>query len=129
MDDSHIPIVAPRLYAPNYYNRKEFLVLLLDVVLAKYIFWDFDIGWASSMYDANLWDRTAIGQYREADKLSPYILVGDTAYLCCPWMLAPFKATKTAFRERSTIGTLPKVQHSCVSNEHYECSKVDGESF
>ena len=61
---------------------------------AKCLFWDFDIGWAGSMHDANLWGRTAIGQYCEADKLWPYTLVGDAAYPCHPWMLAHFKGHK-----------------------------------
>ena len=95
VDGSHIPIVAPRLHAPDYYNRKGFhSVLLQGVVSAKCLFWDFDIGWAGSMHDANLWGRSAIGQYCEAGKLAPYALVGDAAYPCRPWMLAPFKGHK-----------------------------------
>ena len=95
VDGSHIPIVAPRLHAPDYYNRKGFhSVLLQGVVSAKCLFWDFDIGWAGSMHDANLWGRSAIGQYCEAGKLAPYALVGDVAYPCRPWMLAPFKGHK-----------------------------------
>ena len=95
VDGSHIPIVAPRLHAPDYYNRKGFhSILLQGVVSAKCLFWDFDIGWAGSMHDANLWSRTAIGQYCEDGKLHPYTLVGDAAYPCRPWMLAPFKGHK-----------------------------------
>ena len=95
VDGSHIPIVAPRLPSPDYYNRKGFhSILLQGVVSAKCLFWDFDIGWTSLMHDANLWARTAIGQYCEAGKLWPYTLVGDVAYPCRPWMLAPFKGHK-----------------------------------
>ena len=55
VDGSHIPIVAPKLHAPDYYNCKGFhSVLLQGVVSAKCLFWDFDIGWAGSMHDANL---------------------------------------------------------------------------
>ena len=64
------------------------------MVSSKYIFWDFDIGWAGSMHDANLWGRTEIGMFCEAGKLSPYMLVGDAAYPCRPWMLSPFKGHK-----------------------------------
>ena len=46
------------------------------------------------MHDANLWARTKIGQFCEASKLHPYALVGDATYLCCLWMLAPFKGHK-----------------------------------
>ena len=95
VDGSHIPIVAPQLHAADYYNRKGFhSILLQGVVSAKCLFWDFDIGWAGSMHDANLWGRTEIGQYCEAGKLAPYTLVGDAAYPCRPWMLAPFRGSK-----------------------------------
>ena len=46
------------------------------------------------MHDANLWARTHIGNFCEAGRLSPYVLVGDMAYPCRPWMLAPFKGHK-----------------------------------
>jgi hypothetical protein len=95
VDGSHIPIVAPRLHTADYYNRKGFhSVLLQGVVSSKCIFWDFDIGWAGSMHDANLWARSDIGQFCEVGRLSPYALVGDAAYPCRPWMLTPYKGHK-----------------------------------
>ena len=95
VDGSHIPIVAPRFHAADYYNRKGFhSILLQGVVSSKCLFWDFDIGWAGSLHDANLWGRTAIGQFCEAGKLSPFALVGDAAYPCRPWMLAPYRGHK-----------------------------------
>ena len=95
VDGSHIPIVAPRLHAADYYNRKGFhSILLQGVVSSKCMFWNFDIGWAGSMHDANLWEKTAIGQFCEAELLAPYALVGDAAYPCRPWMLAPFRGYK-----------------------------------
>ena len=61
---------------------------------SKCLFWDFDIGWAGSLHDANMWGRTAIGQFCKAGKFSPFALVGDAAYPCRPWMLAPYKGHK-----------------------------------
>ena len=95
VDGSHIPIVAPQLHAADYYNHKGFhSILLQGVVSSKCVFWDFDIGWAGSMHDANLWARSDIGRFCEDGKLSPYALVGDAAYPCRPWMLSPFKGHK-----------------------------------
>ena len=95
VDGSHISIIASRLYAADYYNRKEIhLIVLQGVVSRKCIFWDFNIGWAGSMYDANLWGQTEIEQFCEAGNLSPYVLVGDDAYSCRLWMLAPFMGHK-----------------------------------
>jgi hypothetical protein len=85
VDGSHIPVVAPRLHAADYYNRKGFYsVLLQGVVTSKCIFWVFDIGWAGSMHDANLWTRLDIEKFCEAGKLTPYALMGDAAYPCRP---------------------------------------------
>ena len=85
VNGSHIPIVALRLHAPDYYNRKGFnLIFLQGMMSAKCLFWDFNIGWAGLMHDANLWGRTAIGHYCEVGKLSPYVLIGDAAYPCRP---------------------------------------------
>lgn len=45
VDGSYIPIVVPRLHAPDYYNRKEFhSIILQGVVSAKCLFWNFNIG-------------------------------------------------------------------------------------
>ena len=64
VDGSHISIVAPKLHAADYYNRKGFHSALLQAVVSnKCIFGDFDIRWAGSLHDANLWARSDIGQY------------------------------------------------------------------
>ena len=51
VDGSHIPILAPRLHAGDYYNRKGFhSILLQGVVSSKCIFWDFLylMGWVDA---------------------------------------------------------------------------------
>lgn len=64
------------------------------MVFSKCFFWDFDIYWAWSMHDVNLWARTDIGQYCEARRPFSYALVGNVAYPCRPWMLAPYNGHK-----------------------------------
>ena len=67
------------------------------------------------MHDANLWGRTAIGQYCDADKLSPYTLVGNAAYPYRPWMLKPFKGHKDGFtREEYHWNFVQSSTHMCV---------------
>ena len=42
VDGSHIPIVAPRIHAADYFNRKGFhSILLQDVLSNKWFFWEF----------------------------------------------------------------------------------------
>jgi hypothetical protein len=94
-DGSHIPIIAPRQYMSDYYNRKGFHSILLQaVVSSKCLFRASDIGWAGSMHDANLWARSDNGQFCKAGRLQPYALLSDAAYSCKPWMLAPLKGLK-----------------------------------
>jgi hypothetical protein len=82
VNGSHIPIVAPSIYAPDYYNCKGFhSVLLQGVVTSKCIFKDYDIDWVRSMHDSNLWSWTRIGPFCEEGRLAPYALVGDATYL------------------------------------------------
>ena len=110
INGSHIPIVASQLHAPDYYNRKGFhSILLQGVVSAKCLFWDFDIGWAGSMHDANFWGRTTIGQYCEAGKLHPYALVGDAAYPCRPLDVSSFqRPQKWSFTRGIPLELCPK---------------------
>ena len=116
VDGSHIPIVAPHLHAANYYNRKGFhSILLQGVVSSKCLFWDFDIGWAGSMHDANLWARTEFGKFCEDGTLSPYAVVGDAAYPCRPWMLAPFRGHRDGLtREEYNWNYVQSSTRMCV---------------
>ena len=116
VDGSHIPIVAPHLYAADYYNRKDFhSVLLQGVVSSKCLFWDYDIGWAGSMHDANLWARTEIRKFCEEGRLSQYALVGDAAYSCRPWMLASFRGHRDGLtREEYNWNYVQSSTRMCV---------------
>lgn len=116
MDCSHTLIVAPRLHATDYYNRKGFhFILLQDVVSSKCLFWNFDIGCVRSMHDADQWGRTAIGQFCEVGKLAPYALVGDAAYPCCDWMLYAFRGHKDELtREEYRLNFVQSSTRMCI---------------
>ena len=116
VDGSHISIVAPRLHAADYYNRKCFhFILLQGVISSRYLFWEFDIGWAGSMCDTNLWARSDIRKFCEDERFSPYALVGDAAYLCRPWMLALDKGHKDGLtREEYNWNFVQSSTRMCV---------------
>ena len=63
-------------------------------MISQSIFWNYNIGWARSMHDANLWIYFAIRRYCEAGRLSPYALIGDVAYPSWLWMLSPYRGHK-----------------------------------
>ena len=115
-DGSLIPIVAPRFHAADYYNRKGFhSILLQGVVSSKCMFWDFDIGRAGSSHDANLWGRTTGSQFCKVGKLSPFALVGDAAYPCRPWMLAPYMGHKDGLtREKYHLNFVQSSTCMCI---------------
>jgi len=63
IDGSHIPIIAPKVDSTSYYCRIFFnLILLQGVVDAQYKFWNYDFGWAGSIYDWTLFQKSEIGK-------------------------------------------------------------------
>jgi hypothetical protein len=116
VDRSHIPIIAPRLHEADYYNRKGFHSIMLRVLYPTNVCFEISTkARAESIHDVNLWAKTDIGHYSEADKLSPYALVGDTAYSCRPWMLAPFKGHKDRlYQEEYHWNFVQSLTHMCI---------------
>ena len=92
IDGSHIPIVAPGKYAPEYYCRKGFYsVILQGVVDAQCKFWDFDFGWPRSCHDWSVFQRSTLGIEVMKNKYLPYKLIGDAAYPMRPCFLLRLK--------------------------------------
>ena len=55
MGRSHIPIAAPELNHTDYYNRKGWYLMLVQVVVDHdYLFRDICVGWAGSVHDARV---------------------------------------------------------------------------
>ncbi|MCO5576058.1 hypothetical protein L7F22_029865 [Adiantum nelumboides] len=95
VDGSHVPIIAPRAHQKDYFNRKVFHSIILQMtVAANCVVWDYDIGWTGSMNDWNVFQRNQLGQRCASSALSKYCLLGDCAYLARVWMLPPFKGSK-----------------------------------
>ncbi|MCO5576370.1 hypothetical protein L7F22_030180 [Adiantum nelumboides] len=95
IDGSHIPIIAPRDNHVDYFNRKGFHSILLQLtVAANCSIWNYDVGWAGSGHDSLNFSRSDIGQACARDELGNYCLVGDYAYPARPYMLVPFKGCK-----------------------------------
>lgn len=52
IDGSHIPIIAPRDNHVDYFNRKGFHSILLQLtVAANCSVWNYDVGWAGSTHE------------------------------------------------------------------------------
>ena len=60
-------------------------------------FWDYDIGWCSSIHNYNLFSKSSIGKYCFEGKLNRYALLDDAAYQPRPWILTPYLGSKDGF--------------------------------
>jgi hypothetical protein len=95
IDGSHIPIISPREWPADYYNRKGFhSILLQGVVDADYKFWHFDIGRPGCMHDYKMFSLSDLHKRMERGELGQYALLGDAAYQPRLNMLTPFMGTK-----------------------------------
>ncbi|MCO5606982.1 hypothetical protein L7F22_061173 [Adiantum nelumboides] len=71
VDGSHIPIIAPRAHHEDYFNRKGFHSIILQMtVTSNCVIWDYDIGWARSLHDWNVFQRSELGQRLVCELLS-----------------------------------------------------------
>jgi len=99
IDGSHIPIIAPSIDLALYYCRKGFYsVLLQGVVYSQCKFWDF--GWAGSIHDWVLFQKSEIGKRTMSGTFLPYKLIGNAAYPLRPWFYSPFKGEKTGLSRK-----------------------------
>jgi hypothetical protein len=87
-------MLAPVIGGKEYYYHKSFYSALLQgIVNANYIFWDYEFGWAESLYDWTIFQQTKIGRACMEGKFLLYKLIGDAAYPIRPWMYCPFKGS------------------------------------
>jgi hypothetical protein len=92
IDGLHIHDLAPMIGGEDYYYRKSFhLAILQGIVDVNCKFWDFEFGWAGSLYDWSVFQVTKVGRAFMEGKYMPYKLIGDAAYPVRPWMYCPFK--------------------------------------
>ena len=102
IDGSHIPIVAPELFARDYHNRKGFHSIILQAVVdGKGLFWDVCVGFPGSVHDArvlkqsHLWDISEGQMFKQnistisGRDIGQYI-IGDPAYPMKTWLMKSF---------------------------------------
>jgi hypothetical protein len=95
IDGSHIPIIAPNTNPTLHYCRKGFsLVLHQGEVDCQCKFWDYNFGWAGSICDWSLFQKSKIGKRTMNGEFLPNKLIKDAAYPMCLWFYLPFKGEK-----------------------------------
>ena len=105
IDGSHIPIVSPKYYPADYYNRKGWhSVLLQGTVNHLGQFIDINVGWPGRVHDARVFSNSNIFKLGQTGKLLPdrakrlgsssqkvpLCILGDPAYPLLPWVMKAF---------------------------------------
>ncbi|XP_064629252.1 uncharacterized protein LOC135488546 [Lineus longissimus] len=103
IDGTHIPIMAPKRYKPDYYNRKSYHSYNVQAYVDDcYRSRDVVAGWPGSVHDARVLGESNLFDLREAGRLFPgvsknvngvnlaLVILGDPAYPLLPWLMKPF---------------------------------------
>lgn len=103
IDGSYIPIIAPKEYHCDCFNRKGWhSIILQGVVDGKGLFWSVYAGMTGSMHDARVLRLSTLWELVERGSLYPaytrnisginagYYVLGDSAYPLQNWLLKPF---------------------------------------
>ena len=90
VDTSHVPVRRPRVRGIDYYNRKEFYSIILQLIVREDLrITDVYVGWPGKVHDARVFLNSPF--YQEAEsKCGDGHILGDSAYPNLPFLMRPF---------------------------------------
>ena len=105
IDGTHIPITPEQDNRNDYYNRKGFYSIILQIVADyKFMINDICIGWPGKVHDARVLRNSQIFQQAQNNTLLPtdtteeidghevpLLILGDGAYPLLPWLITPYR--------------------------------------
>ena len=111
----HIPIIRPVESASDYYNRKGYYSVIMQVLVDfRRHFMDVNIGWPGKVHDARVFANSSL--YNKCMKGTfvpkrpkiiegvevPLLILGDPAYPLLPWLMKPYiENSSITSRERN----------------------------
>ncbi|GMI83915.1 hypothetical protein like AT4G29780 [Hibiscus trionum] len=117
---THLPIIAPKVNAAAYYNKKHtertqrnsYSITLQGIVDRSGVFSDVCIGWPGSMSDEQILEKSAFYQSARNGHLKNIWVVGSRGYPLMDWVMVPYSHqnltwAQHAFNEK--IGEIEKV--------------------
>ncbi|KAJ8928588.1 hypothetical protein NQ314_018835 [Rhamnusium bicolor] len=91
VDGCHIPIKKPVTHGTDYFNRKHFYSVVLQVICkSNLLFSDVDVRWPGSVHDARVFRTSENYPFDSALCEPDYYILGDAAYPCKNWVMTPY---------------------------------------
>ncbi|KAK2550521.1 Protein ANTAGONIST OF LIKE HETEROCHROMATIN PROTEIN 1 [Acropora cervicornis] len=129
VDDTHVPIKAPKTNHEDYFNHKHFYSYILQgVVGSTGLFLSVSTGYPGSLHDARVLRLSQIFDAAENDLILTEttvdvngtivrpLIVGGSAYPLKPWPLCPFKDKGALSREQKKFNK--ELSKARIVSEH-----------
>jgi len=112
MYTTHVPIIAPKVNGPAYFNKRHternqktsYSITVQGVVDSNGVFTDVCIGWPGSMSDDKILEKSALSQRANRGLLKDVWIVGNSGYPLMDWVLVPYAQqnlwTQRVFNEK-----------------------------
>ena len=97
---------APRKLPPNkvaqqFWCRKQFYSINVQVVGNDKFIYDLDVGWPGSTHDARVWNRSLVKRHIEQQKR--FLLAGDSGYPTSENLVKPYSTAESANDPRKRL--------------------------
>ncbi|XP_064630215.1 uncharacterized protein LOC135489052 isoform X1 [Lineus longissimus] len=129
IDGTHIPILAPKSFKCDYYNRKAYHSYNVQAYVDdRYHFRDVVAGWPGSVHDARVLGNSDLYDLGQSGRLFagvtknvsgtdlPPVILGDPAYPLLPWLMKPYPVNAQTTAEQKRFNYMQSRNRMVVEN-------------